>query len=360
MDLYFAKMMTLDQIGTYFGYSDRQPIIRLFKKFRIVSRTPTEVATIRFEKSLSKEQLLISMKGESILSASKKLGIPRVRLAKYLTLYDIKPLYFVHKNNKKIILDSIYDACTPIEISILTKIPMDVIKYYRKNFIEKRYNKDEIIDRINKYGYNMNSQAFAEQIRTNDMSLYNSILHHTNDHELSSKKFTERVYRIVGGIDASTKVCCKHCSSKLKFYTFEKGYGNSEHGICLECSKSINGVSLVSQKLFWDVYRSLNSFMKRCCKFSELNYEKKILITEIDKKELCDLKLNKHAYYFDFVFKNKIIEFDGTYYHKDKSKDLAKDSFVILKGYTILHIKEKDYTNNPQTELKKCLDFLNQ
>lgn len=30
-ELYSAKLMTLDQIGQYYGFSDRQLIIRLFK-----------------------------------------------------------------------------------------------------------------------------------------------------------------------------------------------------------------------------------------------------------------------------------------------------------------------------------------
>jgi len=44
--LYFDKLMTLDEIGRHYGYIDRQPIMRLFKKHNIQSRTKSENAKL--------------------------------------------------------------------------------------------------------------------------------------------------------------------------------------------------------------------------------------------------------------------------------------------------------------------------
>lgn len=138
------------------------------------------------------------------------------------------------------------------------------------------------------------------------------------------------------------------------------GYGNSEHNICKICNHSINGVSLISQKLFWSIYNKLNLKEKQFCKFSELNIEKKIYITDKDKYALPEVidKLNKNCYFIDFIFNNKIIEFDGTYYHKDKDKYVAKDKFLNLKGYRVLHIDELKYKNYPEQIFNKCIQFL--
>ena len=70
--------------------------------------------------------------------------------------------------------------------------------------------------------------------------------------------------------------------------------------------------------------------------------------------------LNRRKYHIDFKFNNKIIEFDGEYWHIDKEKEFIKDEFFKIKGYEVLHIKEKDYYENPQRTITKCLTFLNQ
>ena len=44
-----------------------------------------------------------------------------------------------------------------------------------------------------------------------------------------------------------------------------------------------------------------------------------------------------------------IIEFDGTYYHRDtpenKLRESKRDSDIINSGYEVIHIKENDYRN---------------
>lgn len=69
------------------------------------------------------------------------------------------------------------------------------------------------------------------------------------------------------------------------------------------------------------------------------------------------------------------VEFDGNYHHsfeymrgcKKKVKwsddDIRnyheiKDTWFLTKGIAVLHIKEKDWLENKQACIQKCLDFL--
>ncbi len=70
----------------------------------------------------------------------------------------------------------------------------------------------------------------------------------------------------------------------------------------------------------------------------------------------------------DFIVKdiNKIIEFDGTYWHgkkrsnyqENKNRELQRDNNILNSGYEILHIWEKEYTDDPEGTIKKCLKFI--
>jgi len=59
---------------------------------------------------------------------------------------------------------------------------------------------------------------------------------------------------------------------------------------------------------------------------------------------------------------NKIIEFDGDYWHGEargnKKRDKIRDEKIKEAGYKILHIREKDYNNNPKTTIECCLNFI--
>ena len=89
-------------------------------------------------------------------------------------------------------------------------------------------------------------------------------------------------------------------------------------------------------------------------------------------------KETKQAFAYDFMYKNKIIEFQGDYWHcnpklydkdfynKVKQKtaqeiweyDKIKLECANFYGYDVLYIWEHDYRNNKQETLQKCIDFL--
>ena len=81
---------------------------------------------------------------------------------------------------------------------------------------------------------------------------------------------------------------------------------------------------------------------------------------------------------YDLKYKNKIIEFNGDYWHcnpetydadyfntqlqmtaKEKWEfDKVKESIAVLNGYTILVVWESEYRKDPEAVMQKCISFL--
>lgn len=117
--------------------------------------------------------------------------------------------------------------------------------------------------------------------------------------------------------------------------------------------------SMVSQKLFWSIYEKLED-------------ENEIYFATL-KNGITDftggnneyrMKLENIVLLPDFYVKNKnkIIEFDGTYYHRNnpenKKRSLIRDQELINEGFEIFHVSEYEYSKNPEKVLSECLEFL--
>jgi len=119
--------------------------------------------------------------------------------------------------------------------------------------------------------------------------------------------------------------------------------------------------SQISQKLFWKIYDNIKD------KYDEI-YFAQLKSTKIDlsgkSNEYMNVFKDGSAAFFDFLIKdtNKIIEFDGDYWHGEargnKKRDKIRDEKIKEAGYKILHIREKDYNNNPKTTIECCLNFI--
>ena len=88
--------------------------------------------------------------------------------------------------------------------------------------------------------------------------------------------------------------------------------------------------------------------------------------------------ISKNCYAYDFCYENKIIEFNGDFWHmnpklfesnyknpvskisaKDKWKyDKEKNNVARSYGYDVLVIWECDYNKNRDDVIKKCIEFL--
>ena len=120
-----------------------------------------------------------------------------------------------------------------------------------------------------------------------------------------------------------------------------------------------NNFSMISQKLFWSIYEKLEN--KEEIYFATL----KNGVTDFTGgNNEFRLKLNNMVLLPDFFMKNeyKIIEFDGTYYHRDspenKKRSLLRDKELYNDGFKVHHVSESDYRSNPSKVLSECLEFL--
>lgn len=105
--------------------------------------------------------------------------------------------------------------------------------------------------------------------------------------------------------------------------------------------------------------------------------EKLNLINSVEEKYIFNDSLHK-GYLFDFCYKNKLIEFNGDYWHanplfygpqsfiKAKNKraeliweyDNIKIKTAKDQGYDVLTIWESEYNNDKEATLQKCIDFI--
>ena len=42
----------------------------------------------------------------------------------------------------------------------------------------------------------------------------------------------------------------------------------------------------------------------------------------------------------------------------NKLREKERDNSILNAGYEVLHIKESDYREDPEREIKKCIDFI--
>lgn len=124
-------------------------------------------------------------------------------------------------------------------------------------------------------------------------------------------------------------------------------------------SAQINSYSKISQEMFDSIYDKIKDKFnliqyatraKGISKRNELNNYEHVFFTED----------GFHCIFVDFFVGdvNKIIEFDGSYWHKDIEKDLKRDQFLKDMGYEVLRIKENEYRQNPKETIEKCIDFI--
>lgn len=123
--------------------------------------------------------------------------------------------------------------------------------------------------------------------------------------------------------------------------------------------------SMVSQKLFWAIYEKIKG------KFSSIYFA-----TFNQQTEQLDDSGTNHEYrlktktslrYPDFFIPeiNKIIEFDGVYWHGEvgrgnKTKDEKRKQEIceVLENCQIFRVREDEYNQNPEEMVIKCVDFL--
>jgi hypothetical protein len=189
--------------------------------------------------------------------------------------------------------------------------------------------------------------------------LYRSILVHTEEFKKITKHFnlTARLLIIAElNYDTSKHMC--NCGSFLLFDPAKQVINSI--GSCSMCAR-VSG-SGISQQMFEELRKSAN-LSKSDVKYGINQGESVLILTkeekEFFKKELPEEKVPK-SFRLDFIHKNKVIEFDGTYWHKNTEKrDAVRDKILTKRGLIVLHIHEDDYRNSKTDTIEKCVGFLN-
>jgi hypothetical protein len=120
--------------------------------------------------------------------------------------------------------------------------------------------------------------------------------------------------------------------------------------------------SKISQTLFWDILESEPTIKNNNIFFATFKNSQK---DDSGKNNEYRLSLLNGVILPDFIDldKRKIIEFDGTYYHRltpeNSLREEKRDKMILESGYEVLHVSEYDYKNDKQEIINKCIAFLN-
>jgi len=133
------------------------------------------------------------------------------------------------------------------------------------------------------------------------------------------------------------------------------GKGENRYKLLVEQKiKNLNSgkrnYSKISQEMFDSIHKKLNMELQLKCKYATNDGEERFF-------------MNNKLVLIDFKCGNKIIEFDGDYWHKSdetKSYDKIKQTFLENKRYVFLRIKESDYISDKQNVINKCVNFINE
>jgi len=242
-----------------------------------------------------------------------------------------------------------------------------------------------------------------------NIKLYSSVYFHTrnlDDLNGNQKKFSHRLYILVNNVNVfceehkkikhwkfvknKFQIGCAKCKPKYPSDEwFKKKYGpnwlihkhkrqeklkktrtNSldwflkKYGIegeryyreyCEEMIKRIvklkkNRYSKISQDLFWKILEGCKN--KNDVYFHELNGEFVLRIPP-------EFNYQKTVMLLDFKHKNKIIEYNGIYWHNQED-DIIRYEILRKMGYDVLVVTSDEYNRNKKSEkiIKKCNNFL--
>ena len=172
-----------------------------------------------------------------------------------------------------------------------------------------------------------------------------------------SYRFSKEYYIKQFGVEEGEKlwITYKNNMDKTSLTSFIKRYGEKIGSIkyyeyidkLFKCGLFY---SKISQELFWGINQYL--FDDNLVKFYEKNGEEIFYINKFGLK----------CIFVDFKYKNKIIEFDGDYWHNKPEQiiqDKLRDEYLTSVGYEILRVKESEYIKNKEEMVNKCIIFLN-
>ena len=139
----------------------------------------------------------------------------------------------------------------------------------------------------------------------------------------------------------------KYKVGSLQFYQEKYGFKKGREKYTERYKKLLSRQSKPYSKISKELFDMLNPEGL----YAENEYRVTLSQSEQDK-------LRQMVMFLDYTLGNKVIEFDGTYWHRNDKKDKYRDEILTNRGYKVLRIKEEDYKQNKRKVVNKCLKFL--
>lgn len=244
---------------------------------------------------------------------------------------------------KKMFSDKIKGENNPNHVSKSTKEQRRSRSPFSKEFI-----KYKDIDNVEEHISNFAKESIKDRIHPTTIEYYLNIGY--------SKEKSENLLK-----ERQRTFTLEKCIDK---YGYEDGYKRwlDRQEKWLNNYKKVN-YSNISQEMFISIYKELTSIgFNNKVYFARLDENNKIHYT--NRNYEFRLKLNDSYILPDFFIPDLklILEFDGTYYHRDnpenRERERKRDESIRDAGYKVIHISEKEYIDNKELAVLKMVNFI--
>lgn len=271
--------------------------------------------------------------------------------------------------------------------------------------IKQLYSREEINQLLNTKRYNYKQylgKGKVRKLKKDNLKLYKSIIQQTKEFQLKIKHYTFSASLLIAGqynFDV-TKLYC-NCGAILCFDPYKPAM--IEDGFCKKCVKPgpdiekfklkygqkykeqwakfckqknkrftqtinknqkeyginyLRTTSKVSIQFFKEIYNRLKDKTNIYTHF--LNQELMIPLTEEDIILLHENGIEKYSFFLDFCQNNKVIQFNGSYWHRNSQKqdELRKKILEENHNMKVLFVDESEYCHNKQNIINECINFL--
>ena len=230
-------------------------------------------------------------------------------------------------------------------------------RYCKEYWIKKGYSTEESIQKAHKES-KINRDKLSE-ILTNDPDYMKGKSWVSKDYWIS-KGYTEKeAISIVS--EKQETFSLKKCIEKYGETEGKKKWIDRQEKWNKNYKKT--NYSKKSQKLFCEILDANPNIQPLCPKFATFNNGLK---DDSGSNHEYVITTNNRSIKPDFIVGNKIIEFDGIYWHdfkrrgepENKKREMEKDNDLKNSGYEILRINEIEYDTNREETIEKCIKFL--
>jgi hypothetical protein len=286
-------------------------------------------------------------------------SLETIRITKGLSVEDSKKILKNKTDKHKKSWKNTVDERSSLDPDYIKKMT----GYTKESYIARGFSEEEAI---------IKSKISAKKSAT---SLKNRYLIPENKEKLKKSRWTNNQYWISKGYSLENSIIeiSKRQSRNLEFF-------QNKYGLELGKTKWLDKIkswsnacqrrawSMASQDMFWFLYDViLTDSEKKHINFAtyDINNPMKPEYNKFHNNFEKRLILGDRIILPDFILKDKIIEFDGIYWHNKSmiksgnfNREKIRDEIIKTHNYKVLHVSEDDWYKNPDSVIEKCVEFL--